>query len=145
MVLRRWWTHKYRLPWNHNLYQESTISELLIEFYEDKFSEDRLEAFKDENGEYFLGDTGDAQIDKWEEEIRLGIDPDLTEGMSAESLAKLAKEKEKYKRARELSKEINSINDDYTLVDPSKVDPRYASKYGSYDSKHIVPKILGDK
>lgn len=120
-----------------------------MEYYEDEFEQNRLEAYKDDDGEYFLGDSGDPLIDKWEDELKKGIDPDLTEGMSEASLEKLKKEKQKYEKAKELSKEVDNINETFTLG-----NSRYDSKYeprGAYSGKNIVgkkdpraPKLLGE-
>ena len=119
-ILRRWWVKKYKLPWTHELAQSATYSELLIEYYEDWFEESPSEARKaltGEDGEYYFETTGDPLIDKWEDEVRRGLIPDLEEGLHPREKAKLAKEREMAKRGREAARELG------------KPDPRLASKF----------------
>lgn len=153
MALRRWWTQKYKLPSNHKLFQETTLVDLLIEYYEDEFHENKLEAYRDESGEYFLGDTDDELFNKWEKELQMGIDPDLTEGMSDEAKEKLKKEQEKYKKGKQLKKEIEEDNISFEgALGSSKYNNLQFT--GAYTGKNIVKtrnldskkwKILGEE
>ena len=95
--LSRWWVRKYKLPSNHELFQDRTIFEHLVDFYLDKFEQNPIEAQRNKDGEIQFTETGDELIDKWEEQIARGEAPDLNEAFSPESLAYLAK---KSKQAR---------------------------------------------
>lgn len=143
VLLRRWWTKKYQLPWTHELFQESQSHELLIEFYEDLFENDpraMLEAARDEEGEVVFEETGDPLIDKWEKELAQGITPDLTEGMSPVVLAKLNKKSAQQKRAKQLMNELEAPDG---LVDPSQLT-KYASKLAQVGGKEDI-ELLGQK
>lgn len=37
--LKRWWVSKYKLPASHELFQKQTVSDLMMEFYEDLYDE----------------------------------------------------------------------------------------------------------
>lgn len=113
VFLRRWWTKKYQKSWISKEFQEHNIFELLVEYYEDLYDQNNLEAYKDESGEIVFNETGDPLIDKWEEELARGIMPDLTEDLSQEELARLEKEKIKSKKAKELGKQLENINDSF--------------------------------
>lgn len=132
---------KYKLPWTHNLFQDANEFELLVEFYEDLFDEHPAEALgaaKGEDGEYHLEDTGDPLIDKWEAEYAMGLEPDLTEGLSDEAKAKLEKEKAKAKGARKAVNELESMG----LVD-ERYDSRYASRGSAEEAELLHRKLLG--
>lgn len=93
-ALARWWEKKYRLPSNHELFQERTIFDLLVEYYVDRFEEKPIEAQRNEQGEIQFTDTGDDLIDKWEAQIAKGETPDLTEAFDDESLTHIRKLKQ---------------------------------------------------
>jgi len=84
--LSRWWEMKYQLPSSHELFQDCTEEELLVEFWVDVYEKNPLEADRGEDGEIQLKNTGDPYIDKWEEEMAQGILPDLTEMFTPEQL-----------------------------------------------------------
>ena len=88
-VLRRWWAKKYRLPWSHELCQDSTLSELLVEFYEDYYVDNPLEVHRNPDGQIQFKDTGDKMIDKWEAELAEGKIPDYMEAFDQAQLEKL--------------------------------------------------------
>lgn len=88
-VLARWWQRKYNLPWNHDLFQDRTIFDLLVEFWEDYYEQKPLEAHRNADGHVQFKDTGDPLIDKWEEQIAQGIMPDFSEGIRPEDLEKI--------------------------------------------------------
>jgi len=78
----------------HECFQNSTLFDLVVEFYEDLFEEDpkaMLDAARGDDGEIVFEETGDDLIDKWERELSQGKTPDLTEGYSKETLAELQK------------------------------------------------------
>lgn len=112
-ILRRWWTEKYRLPWTHSGFQNATIFDLLVEYYEDIFEEDpkaMLAAARTDDGEVIFEETGDPLIDKWEREMAQGITPDLTEGLPDDVLEQLKKNRDKNRKVRQLAKELDSID-----------------------------------
>ena len=96
--LKNWWSKKYSLPCNHELFLTRSIGSLSIEMYSDLYiKRDELEdSLKElsgkeadlvvkqindinaslEDGEYF---TTDPLIDKWEKELEAGLTPDLSE------------------------------------------------------------------
>ncbi len=96
-AVARWWSKKYNLPSNHELFLERTLGDLHQEMVEDllveKLSlEKRIVDGEDSGGHLFhdlnevnkaLGetgsDTGDELWDKWEQEIAEGKIPDLDE------------------------------------------------------------------
>lgn len=107
--------------------------ELMVEFYEDVLENDprsAIETLRGEDGEITLDYEGDPLIEKWERELAMGIDPDLTEGMNEESLNKLKKEREKALKSKQKSKDA-SINEDFSKQS-GMFDPRF-------DSKYVVP------
>lgn len=121
--LRRWWVEKYKLPWTHESAQNSTLDELLVEYYEDLFEKNpsaARKALSDSSGEFFFEDDEDPLIQKWENELKRGLIPDLEEGLSQDEKAKLRSERAHTKRARAAESALSDENYD---------DPRYASKY----------------
>lgn len=84
--MRLWWTKKYQKSPRSPEYLSYTIFELVVEFFEDYYSEHRNEMYElDLPG----ASTGDAIIDKWESEIRSGIVPDLMEDLPKEEADKI--------------------------------------------------------
>lgn len=63
--------------------------ELLVEFWEDHYTENPLEASRLADGRIQFKDTGDDLIDKWEEQLIDGERPDFMEGFSPEQIEKL--------------------------------------------------------
>lgn len=94
-LLKRWWTEKYKLPWNHKLFLDSTEFELATEFFLDKYYEQPLEAYRQEDGTIKFTDTGDPLIDKWEQELAEGKTPEYLEAFSPEELEKLVRLRER--------------------------------------------------
>lgn len=88
-MLRRWWQEKYRLPSNHELFQTSTVWELLVDFWEDYFHKNSLEAYRNEDGQIQFVETGDELIDKWEKELAEGKTPDYMEAFSKDEIDRL--------------------------------------------------------
>lgn len=102
--LKRWWSKKYKLPPNHELFLNQNIGELNLEMYEDwMVRKDELEDLMLNRPELFdpsqmrgmqreldslnaaLGENDfveDDLIDKWERELAEGKTPDLTEGLN---------------------------------------------------------------
>ncbi|NJL53733.1 hypothetical protein HC928_00410 [bacterium] len=85
-ALARWWSKKYRLPWNHDLFQDRTVFDLMVEFYLDKIEEKPLEAYRNDKGEIQFTDTGDALVDRWEQQIAEGGVPNLMEAFDEQSI-----------------------------------------------------------
>jgi hypothetical protein len=103
--LRQWWTGKYRLPANHELFLSRTVSDLQQEQLEDVLQErqDLLAALEDSSLSAgararvssrltalsrALGlQTGDDLVEFWDAEARAGRVPDLD--MTVEDLARL--------------------------------------------------------
>ena len=146
MLLRRWWTQKYTLPWTHDSFQSSTEFDLLVEFYEDVFEKDpaaMFEAGKGEDGEIMFGDTGDPMIDKWEAEFAKGLVPDLGEGMTNEAKDRLGRLANRKRSMAEGAKKLDSIDETY-----GPTDPRLASKFvqvGSMEEKRLLNEKLLDR
>lgn len=88
-MLRRWWTEKYKLPSNHELLQNSTVFDLLVDFWLGHYERNSLEAYRNEDGVIQFINTGDELIDKWEKELSEGKTPDYLEGFSQEEIDKL--------------------------------------------------------
>lgn len=86
-ALARWWEKKYKLPSNHELFQERTRLDLLVEYHVDQFEKKPLESYRNEQGDIQFTDTGDDLIDKWEEQIAKGDIPDLYEAFDEESIS----------------------------------------------------------
>jgi len=100
--------------------------DLLTEVWEDFYEENpraQLDMLRDENGEVVFSDTGDPLLDKWEQELAMGLEPDLSEGLSEEARKRLDKEREVAKKARKTAKELDGLVDEY--------DMKYQSKFAS--------------
>ena len=89
-MLRRWWTEKYKLPSNHELLQNSTVFDLLVDFWLGHYERNSLEAYRNEDGVIQFINTGDELIDKWEKELSEGKTPDYLEGFSQEEIDKIS-------------------------------------------------------
>jgi hypothetical protein len=92
--IKRWWVNKYKLPPNHPLFLERSLSEWTLEMYEDLFAqrsevESELEEGDGETEELLqrlnainraLGDEElpqDDLFDQWERDVEAGRIPDL--------------------------------------------------------------------
>ena len=94
--LKRWWVQKYKLPSSHDLFQNQSMPELLLEWYEDLYDEKldletslqegmgddadtmrRLAEIQKTLGDDNIVTTGDPLVDHWEAELRAGRTPDL--------------------------------------------------------------------
>lgn len=114
--LRRWWTKKYQRSHRSREFQEYTVFELVTEFFEDYYSENKSEMY--ELSDAFVS-LGDPIIDKWEREVRSGLVPDLMEDLPAEEAEKLidwSRRAYKKKRARgivppEIEEGIGALGD----------------------------------
>lgn len=81
---------KYTLPWNHDLFQERTLFDLMVEYNLDFFEDQPLEAHRNEDGHIQFKNTGDDLIDKWEEQVAAGDTPSMAQDMfDEETLEKL--------------------------------------------------------
>lgn len=90
-MLEKWWSKKYRLPSNHELFTSRTLFDLLVEFYDDYYDKNPLEAHRNKDGEIQFRDTGDPVVDHWEQLIADGKTPNFSEVLSPEALARLKK------------------------------------------------------
>ena len=100
--MRRWWERKFSLPWSDERAQSLTLFELTKLYWEDIYANDNkalMEAARNENGEIVFEETGDPLLDKWEKEIAMGVNPDLTEGLTPEQLERMKTEKQEHARA----------------------------------------------
>jgi len=87
--LEKWWTGKYHLPWNHDLFQTRTLFDLLVEYQLDYFESNPLEVHRNPDG-HIQFVTGDEVIDRWEAAVARGETPNLAADLfSEEALAKL--------------------------------------------------------
>jgi hypothetical protein len=143
--LRRWWVKKYQLPWTHELAQSATLSDILVEFYEDYYTEHPEEARKitSADGEVVFTETGDPLLDKWEQEFAQGLTPDMEEGLSSQEKDKLRKEREKSKRARQAAGQLE-FEEDYSKPLKKDMDHRFESKFATPGSKE-ERELLGPK
>lgn len=89
--MERWWETKYQTPSNHDLFQSRTEYDLEVEFWQDHFDKNPMDAHVNEDGEIQFRDTGDELLDKWEEKVAKGETPDLDEAFSEEALEKLSR------------------------------------------------------
>lgn len=121
--LARWWSKKYRLPSNHELFQNSDIYELCVEFWVDKYESKPIESYRNDKGEIQFTDTGDDLVDRWEQQIADGEIPDLLEAFDEESirhmqkLRQVAKDRDPYQGAtiRDTSDKMRRILDSEKL------------------------------
>jgi len=115
----------------HDLAQQSTYTDLLVEYYEDVFEEQPSEARKTlgKDGEFVFGNLEDPLLAKWEKEWAQGIAPDLEEGLSERVKAQLKKERE----SRKQSDGVEGFEDDYKIQKTGK------KKESKYDSKFVQP------
>ncbi len=90
-MLERWWINKYRLPPNHELFSDRTVYDLLVEFFEDTFEKNPLEAYRTKDGKIVFTDTGDELVDSWEQRIAKGESVDLWESFTPEAKAYVQK------------------------------------------------------
>lgn len=133
------------MPSTHDLFQNATTFDLLVEFFEDQFEKDpnsMLMAAKGDDGEIVFEETGDPLIDKWEKELAMGLTPDLTEGMSERDKKILENEREKKKHARSVISKVSDI--DERFEQSIRKDPRYKNVLGSNDSTTNNILKLGD-
>ncbi len=121
-MLRRWAEEKWKLPWSHEAIQSQTLLELLTGFWEDYYSENTMEAKRGVDGEVYYA-TGDPFIDKWEEELRQGLVPDLLEGLpSVHRKAQRASHEQEDQAqlvAKQADAEFEGFSEDYS----QKVSP----------------------
>ena len=94
-----WWTKKYKLPSNHELFTSRTLFDLLVEYQLDVIEENPLEAHRNSDGEIQFKDTGDDMIDRWEQQIADGMTPDLEAAFDYGELEKINRKITKAKKA----------------------------------------------
>jgi len=104
---------KYKIPWTHEAIQNQTFIELLTNYWEDYYIEHPLEAKKSPSGEVVF-QTGDPLIDKWEQELAMGLNPDLTEGFSSEEKEKEELVKQNLTKLNDKLVSLEDIMDDFS-------------------------------
>lgn len=104
-LLKRWAEAKFKIPWNHDVFQERTLFEVLVDLWEDYYLENKIASRMTEDGHVVFSNTGDPLIDKWEEELARGLEPDLLEGVSPEERAAEERALERLKRQHQQVKE----------------------------------------
>jgi len=103
--------------------------DLMVEYWLDRFDESPLEVHRNADGFIQLKDTGDPLIDKWEEKIAQGDEPDLWEAFSPEA-------REQLNRARARASKIQAQGG-YTIADAMERVGREARAQGLDDpSRH---------
>jgi hypothetical protein len=123
-MIARWWQRKYNLPSNHELFQKETLFYWLVEYFLDYFEKNPLETYRTADGEIQFTDTGDSLIDKWEEIIAEGGEPDLTEAFNPEALEAIKNRKNKKQKnvtvatigdvQKRIEKELRELHQDPT-------------------------------
>lgn len=108
-MLQRWWSKKYNLPWNHELFQDRTVFDLLVEFELDYFEENPLEVHRNEDGHIQFKNTGDDLIDRWENQIAKGDEPSYEDMLTPEV-------REKIERLRSRGRARSSIGGTFKNV-----------------------------
>lgn len=87
--LSRWWEERFKLPSNHELFQECSVYELAVKFWEDHYHKDPLAVYRNSDGEVQFVKTGDPLIDKWEQQLADGKTPDYLEAFTQEEINRL--------------------------------------------------------
>ncbi len=139
-TLQKWWAQKYKLPSNHDLFVDRTWYEHAVEFHLDYFEQNPLEAHRQADGHVQFTNTGDPLIDKWEEQIAQGEEPDLTEAFSSEGLQRLRNFSN-----RKRDKDVSSFKDMYDSI-AAKADREGLAMAGEAPRRPLRPTFpAGDK
>ena len=94
--LRRWWTSKYQKSPHSPDFEQYTLFELVVEFFEDYYGDHKTEMY---DLDLPFASHGDPMVDKWEKELRAGIVPNLMEDLPPEEAEKLIEwSKKAYKK-----------------------------------------------
>ena len=94
--LRMWWTKKYQKSPRSPEYESYTIFDLMVEFFEDYYDQNKTEMY---DLDLPFSTFGDPMIEKWEKEIRSGIVPNLMEDLPPEEAEKVVNwSKKAYKK-----------------------------------------------
>lgn len=136
--LARWWSKKYKLPSNHELFEARTILEHVVDFYQDYYEENPLESYRNKDGVVVFSNTGDALIDKWEAAIAEGKDIDLSEAFTDEQRADL-----KAKLAKAASSRKNTLG--YAHAQANKQRAEIQKELGPDPSKPHSLGLFGGK
>lgn len=116
-TLGRWWSKKYHLPSNHELFTKEDVIYWLTEYYTDFFEDKPIEIYRQEDGEIKFTETGDDLIDEWEEQIARGETPDLTQAFSKESLEAIRTRK----TSKHLQRHAGSIADTVKMFENERL------------------------
>lgn len=100
--LQRWWCKKYNRPRKDPLLAEYTPEELMIEYLEDLIENDPAEEFPQDVQESGLYGhrTGDAVVDRWQEDAALGKKIDFGEAFDDAESRKAFEEAKALSKAR---------------------------------------------
>lgn len=85
--LQVWWCKKFNRPMKDPLLQSYTLEEIQVEYFMEWIESDPMQAFAN-NAEGVQFRTGDGVVDKWEEQIAAGENPDFDDGVDPEFLEK---------------------------------------------------------
>jgi hypothetical protein len=122
------------------------VSDLLVEFYEDYYTDHPDEARRvvSKGGDFVFTDTGDPLLDKWETEFAKGVIPDLEEGLSSQEKERLRKERQKAKRARTQASALE-FEEDYTKPPADqKMQSKFARPGSPEEGELLSKKALGN-
>ena len=82
-------------------------------FWEDYYLKNPTESKTTKDGNVVF-QTGDPLIDKWEQELQLGVTPDLLEGVSSTFRDKFNKKKEASEKVQEkLEQQMSELGDGF--------------------------------
>lgn len=128
--LQRWWAKKFKLPWNHELFEAQPEHELLVQFYEDYFEARPIEAHRQADGHIQFKHTGDDLIDRWEEQLARGEDPNLQEAFNTKSLQRLSRfsNRERHDAPRSIKETVDSIGSS-TRFSPEELEKILTSTF----------------
>lgn len=73
------------------MFQSRTLFEHLTDFFLDKYEQKPIEAHRNADGHIQFKDTGDDLVDRWEDQIAKGEEPDLFEAFDEESIRHMEK------------------------------------------------------
>ena len=96
------------MPLSHEAFADWSLLDLLTGYWEDYYAKNPTEAKRSADGKEVKFVTGDPLIDKWEEELARGINPDLTEGMAPSERLKVMAARDRLKTRFVAEKQANS-------------------------------------
>lgn len=118
----------FRLPSSHRLFQEASLEELLVWMHEQRFLESPIEARRRADGSVGFDDLDDPLLARWEEQIKAGQDPDLTEGLSDEARAALGRMTAEEREIAEADREFAKVEAASASVESSWTEAMKAAR-----------------